>query len=217
MVDIMSVSRASGNLLRAQGSYAATIGWTVVTVLSIAVGLYAAVFAINPAINPGFIADHGEDYNALFVILHVALAAPTLILGPFQFMRGLRRHLPRLHRLSGYIYVVCALASAAASFVAAQDALVGPSCVLGFSLLALCWGYSTAMAVFAARRRDFAEHEMWMKRSFALTFAAVTLRLQMGVGMAMDMPFDDIYRIIAFGCWVPNLIIAEWFWVRRTV
>ena len=40
---------------------------------------------------------------------------------------------------------------------------------------------SRLMAWSAAMRRDFISHERWMIRSFALTFAAVTLRLQLPI------------------------------------
>ncbi len=51
-----------------------------------------------------------------------------------------------------------------------------------------------------------------MRRSYALAFAAVTLRLYVflltvfgsGVG------FENNYLIIAFLSWMPNLLVAEW-------
>lgn len=48
-----------------------------------------------------------------------------------------------------------------------------------------------------------------MIRSFALTFAAVTLRLYLPLHLLFQVSFDDAYRAISFLCWVPNLLIAE--------
>ena len=52
-----------------------------------------------------------------------------------------------------------------------------------------------------------------MTRNFALTFAAVTLRLQMPL-LAMGFGEEMGYRIVAWSCWIPNLLVAEWL-VRR--
>ena len=54
-------------------------------------------------------------------------------------------------------------------------------------------------------------HERWMIRSFSLTFAAVTLRLYIPIGMIAGFPFNQAYVAIAWLCWVPNLMAAELF------
>ena len=49
-----------------------------------------------------------------------------------------------------------------------------------------------------------------MIRSFALTLAAVTLRIYMPIGVTLNQgEFTLPYTIIAWACWVPNLITAE--------
>jgi hypothetical protein len=53
-----------------------------------------------------------------------------------------------------------------------------------------------------------------MIRSFALTFAAVTLRLYLPFPMIWGFEFIEGYRIIAWLCWVPNLLIAE-LWIHN--
>jgi hypothetical protein len=54
-----------------------------------------------------------------------------------------------------------------------------------------------------------------MVRNFALTFAAVTLRLYLGVFMAAGARFEDVYPLLAWLCWVPNLLLAEWLFNSR--
>jgi hypothetical protein len=49
-----------------------------------------------------------------------------------------------------------------------------------------------------------------MIRNFALTFAAVTLRLYLPLGFLSGLRFEDFYPALAWLCWVPNLVIAEW-------
>jgi hypothetical protein len=54
-----------------------------------------------------------------------------------------------------------------------------------------------------------------MVRNFALTLAAVTLRLYMPLMLAiLHWPFPRTYIIVAWLCWLPNFVIAEWM-VRR--
>ena len=44
--------------------------------------------------------------------------------------------------------------------------------------------------------------------NFALTFAAVTLRIGLGIGFATGIPFEVFYPLLAWICWIPNLIVA---------
>jgi hypothetical protein len=48
-----------------------------------------------------------------------------------------------------------------------------------------------------------------MVRNFALTFAAVTLRLWLPASIAVSIPGELAYQVIAWLCWVPNLLVAE--------
>jgi hypothetical protein len=48
-----------------------------------------------------------------------------------------------------------------------------------------------------------------MVRNFALTFAAVTLRLWLPTAIIAGAPFELAYPVIAWLCWVPNLLLAE--------
>jgi hypothetical protein len=51
-----------------------------------------------------------------------------------------------------------------------------------------------------------------MIRSYALTFAAVTLRIWLPLFQnGFGMEFISAYVIIAWLCWVPNLLWAEWY------
>jgi len=54
-----------------------------------------------------------------------------------------------------------------------------------------------------------------MIRSYSLTFAAVTLRIYLPLAFASGIPFEIAYPAIAWLCWVPNAIVAEWMFVRR--
>jgi uncharacterized membrane protein len=189
-------------------------GLWVVLVLSLLIGLVSYRYLIpgNYGLAPPILANRFTHLGALTV--HAGFAATALILGPFQFMPRLRRTRPRLHRRIGTAYVACCLVAGLAGLLLAFGATTGPISTTGFGLLAVIWFGVTAQAWRLAVARRFAEHERWMIRSFALTLAAVTLRLYLPLSAVLPMDGDDAYRAISFLCWVPNLIAAELFLAR---
>jgi hypothetical protein len=55
-----------------------------------------------------------------------------------------------------------------------------------------------------------------MIRSYSLMFAAPTLRLWLPLLIiAYQGEFRPAYLWVAWVCWVPNLLVAEWY-IRRT-
>jgi hypothetical protein len=70
---------------------------------------------------------------------------------------------------------------------------------------------STLSAYRHIRQRKLSEHRTWMIRSYALTLAAVTLRLYLPASLIAGFPMTVAYPAIAWLCWIPNLLIAEWF------
>jgi hypothetical protein len=80
---------------------------------------------------------------------------------------------------------------------------------LGFGCLAVAWLFTGLRAFLAIRHGDVTSHRRWMVRNFALTFAAVTLRVYLPSSMAMGIAFEVAYPVIAWLCWLPNLLVAE--------
>ena len=74
------------------------------------------------------------------------------------------------------------------------------------------------MAFLSIRAGDVTRHRQWMVRSYALTLAAVTLRIQLPFYQAvLGLSFDDAYAIVAWFCWIPNLVVAEWFFNQEPI
>ncbi|MGH6957635.1 MAG: DUF2306 domain-containing protein [Caulobacteraceae bacterium] len=144
-----------------------------------------------------------------FLIVHVVASATALILGALQLHPRLRARWPAWHRRAGALYVIAVVAGGAAGLVLAAGTSAGPIAAAGFALLALLWVPITVHAWRLARARDFARHRPWMIRSYALTFAAVTLRLYLAIAAVAHLDFMTGYRAISFLCWVPNLVVAE--------
>jgi uncharacterized membrane protein len=181
--------------------------WLVIMLLSVGVGGYALFhaftgFAHLPLTNPMF------DPWGLRV--HIAASGFAMILGAFQFLKPLRRKAPSLHRWMGRGYILACTIGGLAGGTIALYSTAGPIAGWGFFMLAVLWVPFTLLALAAAMRKDFSAHERWMIRSFALTFGAVTLRLQLPIGpMLTGGDFLAAYVWIAWLAWVPNLIVAE--------
>lgn len=156
----------------------------------------------------------GNRFRLPFLVVHAACGATALLVGPWQFRSKLRARAPRLHRWLGRAYAVACLVGGASGLMLALGASTGLVSTAGFGLLAIAWIYTTAQGWRTAMQRDFATHRQWMIRSFALTLAAVTLRIYLPVSMALPFDMNDSYRAISFLCWVPNLLVAE-LYLRR--
>lgn len=187
-----------------------TVGWWIMALLAVLIGAYAlSYFALDDMGDPTY----KVRYDAIpwSAKLHIIPGGLALILGAFQFHSGLRNRWTNLHRNCGRAYVIFVLVGAVGGLFLAWHAPHGPATRLGFASLAVVWFYSASMAYFAIREGQIALHRQWMIRSYALTLAAVTLRIQLPVYQgAMGLSFDEAYAIVAWFCWIPNLVIAEW-------
>jgi uncharacterized membrane protein len=152
--------------------------------------------------------------HAPVIWTHALAAGAALALMPFQFWQGLRNRRRALHRWLGRAYVAMVLAGGVSGLYMSFFAITGPVAGAGFFLLALAWLGASGIALAKARARDIPGHQRWMIRSAALTFAAVTLRLYLATSQIVGLPFDLSYTVIAWACWVPNLIVVE-LWLRR--
>lgn len=183
----------------------------LMAISSLAIGLGSLRYLIPdaPGLAPNVLANRFVWTGAL--TLHAGLAAIALISGPFQFLSGLRRTQPGLHRILGRVYVVACLVSGLGGLFLAFGASTGPISTAGFGTLAVLWIYANGRAWQLALDRRFKAHEQWMVRSFAMTFGAVTLRLYLPLAFVGPWTFEDAYRAISFLSWVPNLLLAEIF------
>lgn len=186
--------------------------WALVAVLSLGVAGYAWHYlAPNAFMPPGI---GGNPFARPWLAVHAGLAGVAMALGPFQFLPRLRLRRPRLHRWSGRLYVGACLVGGAAGFLLATGSTAGPIARVGFAALAVAWLITTGNAFRLALAGRYQEHRRWMVRSFALTFAAVTLRLYLPIAPILGLDFVVAYRAIAWLCWVPNLIFAELYLAR---
>lgn len=177
--------------------------------LAFAVAGYAVTIVLVPAARPPFVR---ELFAAWPIVarIHFIGGALALALGVFQVNSSLRTRYLNVHRWSGRVYLLAVAAAGVASFAMALKASAGPVAQSGFALLALLWLGTSLAAYLSIRRRDVRAHREWMIRSYALTLAAVTLRIYLPASLIAGVHFMTAYPIIAWMCWVPNLLLAEW-------
>ncbi|HEY6512205.1 MAG TPA: DUF2306 domain-containing protein [Burkholderiaceae bacterium] len=193
-------------------------GWIALAALSVGVSVYAiGVYGFLPLgalLHPDMRA--AFQAHPISVYAHVFAAAVALSLGPLQFSSRLRTSHIKLHRWSGRAYLgVGVLVGGFAGLYMSLHAFGGIVSRLGFGCLALAWLFTGLRAFLAIRRRDVASHRRWMVRNFALAFAAVTLRLYLPSSIAMGVAFEVAYPVIAWLCWLPNVLVAELIFNRR--
>lgn len=195
--------------------------WGFMLFLAVGISVYASsFFAMN--------ADQGilslkdpELLNNLILyripfLVHVAGGILALCIGPLQFFAPLRNKRMKLHRTLGKIYILAILFAGLSGIPISLTTEGGWIARIGFCCLALTWLYTTGQGYWQIRQGNVQAHQQWMMRSYAATFAAVTLRIILPILLGvLRWDFDTAYATIAWACWVPNLLVVEWY-IRRT-
>ena len=144
---------------------------------------------------------------------HVLVGAVILLVGFFQIHPTFGLRWRNTHRMLGKVYVGGIL------FLSAPGGLVmslfinrGPIVQASFVLQCTLWFIFTWIAYIRIRQRDIHSHRQWILRSFALTLAAITLRIYVFLGSwSFDLAQPTAYATIAWLSWVPNLLVCEWY------
>jgi uncharacterized membrane protein len=132
-----------------------------------------------------------------------------------QLSSRVRARVPRLHRVTGRVVLVAIALAGTAGFLLSWFNTAGPIGTAGFGTLAVLWVTFAALGLRAILRGDVTVHRRWMLRTFALTYAAVTLRLWLIVLIPLLGDFGSAYVLVPFLSWVPNLLVVEWLLRRQ--
>jgi len=198
------------------------LGWILFILFATVIGFYPALYWTTD-MHAGFLSTKPESllrnnfwHSAFYT--HLTFGGLSLLTGWSQFSEWMRRKNIGFHRWLGKLYVLSVFVSGLAALYIAFYATGGLISSLGFGGLAIAWLSATFLAYQNIRRRNIENHHAWMIRSYALTFAAVTLRLWIPLFQILA-PFDFVtsYKIIAWLCWIPNLVIAEWIINVRSI
>ena len=149
------------------------------------------------------------EYLPLFYI-HVYSSIFALMAGFIAVFFD--KSLKFLHRFSGRVYVFVTLFFSSLSGiyigVFANGGLVAK---VSFVILGTLWFYATYKSYVEIRKRNISQHRIWMWRSYALALSAITLRMWKVILVYLFHPNPmDVYQIIAWLGWVPNLLLVEY-------
>lgn len=194
------------------------VAWIVFICLAIGIGLYPLVY-LFASDDFGLLLNKSDEIRAssLWKVAfygHISLGGIALLVGWSQFIKKLRSRRLQLHRNLGKVYVVTAILSGLCGLYLGFYATGGWVSSIGFSSLALIWLFTTTRAYIAIKNKDLTLHQGMMVYSYAACFAAVTLRIWLPILIVVFGEFLVAYKIVAWLCWVPNMIFA-FFWVRR--
>lgn len=151
---------------------------------------------------------YAHVYTSIFVLLSGFLAIIRKEFG-----------LKNFHTNMGKVYILLILLLAVPSglymgFFANGGALSK----ISFVILGFLWWFSTFKAYQLARQKRFKEHKQWMCRSFALTLSAITLRMWKVIIVYLFHPNPmDVYQIIAWLGWIPNILIIEYLITKKQI
>jgi len=142
---------------------------------------------------------------------HIFGSSVVLLAGLFQFSKKVRANV-HAHRFLGRIYVYGVLLfSAPGAYIMTFFINRGTGVFLSFFVQNTLWIIFTIASLLAIKKGNVNQHIFMTRRSYALAFAAVTLRFYiwlfhvLGDGVA----FENNYLIIALLSWIPNLILVE--------
>jgi uncharacterized membrane protein len=181
----MQVNRRLVPFLWAAVIFLAFIGVAVAVRRSIVLLKPGAMSARN---NPAAELDKSFADRRTLTLAHIVPGMLFMVLGPLQFVRGLRSKYPHVHRWCGRVFLtasavvgVSGLTLAYGKTIGGVDEKAAISLFGSFFLIAL------AKALWHALRRQFAQHREWMIRGYAIGLAVATIRPIMGTFFAIAM------------------------------
>lgn len=189
-----------------------------ITILSAFYRFFITGNALVSGVAPADPADMPYVIHPVIAALHLVSGTIFLMLGPLQFISGIRTRWPVVHRWVGRLFVVSGLITAVSAIILN---LVFPPVGGVFKSMAV-YVFSVALfvslliALRAILRREIMRHRAWMIRSFAIGLSVSTMRVFfIPVYFLYGLPNDFT---IGLGMWVGfviNIVVAEIILLRE--
>ncbi len=194
--------------------------WILLVALAIVIGLYPSIYFLVDR-EFGLLSSKSAEllantfWNIAFYT-HIILGGIALLIGWTQFSPKMRIRNLALHKQIGKIYMISVLLSSITGIYIGFFATGGLVCSLGFIGLGITWFYTTLKAYLYVKNKQIEQHQKMMIYSYAACFAAVTLRIWLPLLTMIYGDFIKAYIIVAWLCWIPNLIVASLLTRRLT-
>ncbi|MCU6712911.1 DUF2306 domain-containing protein [Paenibacillus sp. J5C_2022] len=200
-------------------------GFGFLALLSLVVGAYALLmYGVPSSIEDRPFATEkvGELPNLWITVLwiHAVSSGIAILIGWVQFIKRIRIKKLHIHRMIGLIYSVMVTVGGITGLYLAWYASGGWIGKTGFMVLAGLWLYTLYRSLHSILvNRNAAQHGHWMIRNYALTCAAIALRIYVPLAAILFGITDTevSFSVIAWLCWIPNLLIAELIINKRAV
>ena len=165
---------------------------------------------------PAFDGEFGR--HPVITLIHILPGALFMILGPLQFMPGIRaRHL-RLHRLSGRIYIITAyiIGISALYLPFVVPPIGGLNEAAATTLFALIFLVSLSKAWWHILHKQVALHREWMIRAFSVGLAVGTIRPIIALFFAFSGLPPQTFFGTAFWIGFTLQLLAAEIWINST-
>jgi uncharacterized membrane protein len=218
----MTPSRAVSRLVWVAAIFLAFLGMAMAVRRTVVLLKPATRSATSARRNPAADLDRAFADRRTLTLTHILPATLFMLLGPLQFVRGLRAKYPRAHRWSGRIFLMASAVVGASGLALALGKTIGgadekAAVILfgSFFLIALGKGLRHAM------RREFAKHREWMIRGYAVGLAVATIRPIMGTFFAAAVlrglrPDPHAFFGTAFWIGFTLQTVAAEIWIHYT-
>lgn len=153
-----------------------------------------------------------DQVTTSFRVRPSVAGASALLLAPIQFSDRLRKRYPKLHRVTGRIYVAGALVLAplGAYIQFMSEGLdAGPRSftMLGIVDAAMLSTATLIALVFAVRRR-ITQHRQWMTRSYAIALVFFEGRFLLGV-TGLEAAGVEMVQAVIWSCFAISVLLAD--------
>ncbi len=158
--------------------------------------------------------------HAALISFHIIPGLLFLVLGPLQFMSSVRARWPRVHRVSGRVFIVSGflMAISAIAINIAFPPFGGLFKSIAVYVFSIAQIVTLTVALRAILGRNVARHRAWMIRAFAIGLAISTMRFFfIPAYLLYGMPSDFT---VGLGMWIGflvNIAVAELILWRERV
>ncbi|MBU8685544.1 DUF2306 domain-containing protein [Bacillus haynesii] len=142
--------------------------------------------------------------------VHVIAACLAMVSGAVNFSSALLTKSRKIHRLNGWVYVVCVMIVTLSSGYMAPNSTGGKAVSIAFNMVNMYWPAATVISVIKARRNQFSKHRNWMIRSYLFCFTNLFIHFITFVSRSgFGLPYDISYTIGVYGAIALNVAAAE--------
>jgi len=162
--------------------------------------------------------DDGFSRHPVITLIHILPGALFMILGPMQFMPGVRQKYRRFHRVSGRVYIIAAyiIGISALYMPFVLRPIGGLNEAAATTLFAILFLVSLSKAWWYVVHKQVALHREWMIRAFSIGLAVGTIRPIVALFFAFSGLPPQTFFGTAFWIGFTLQLLAAEIWINYT-